>query len=485
MSRSLTSLPFGLAACAVAIALHAPARAQCEPSTGFFFGTPLGLSIADGSVPGVGGADLRFKEHGARTTVPGQWPNQAGFPTLRLEDILAATVCNNLGAPLPDVDAISMGEDFILVDANGVLAVPRNRWGAITLSVTTRTRGARGSVIAAEVARPGGAAADLFTYVLHGSALPAELVGVTDRSLDQDEIDLGADGDIDALDLFAPTTRQLPAVTSELLSPIEIYFSVSPATIPRVPAVWWGGTPRSAATIFLVRENPFTGGFTCPRVWRRFDQLGLAQSEDIDALSYDKRQCKLLFSTKTRGRNQILYLDPCLDGRGPNPVPVVDTSGTPITTNIGILEEDDVDAICTLDPSVRRGGGRVNNITYFTMGSPMDRLVRFPGRVDAGAFRHLEGVGDAYTTWLTGWTPSGPQRGFGVLFANFPAAPGLFVVDVVNRDPAALGCRGATRYRLPIPPALPPFTSTVDLIWVAVTADFGEATDAWPIRIHF
>ncbi|MBM4063894.1 MAG: hypothetical protein FJ265_22775, partial [Planctomycetes bacterium] len=77
--------------------------------------------------------------------------------------------------PIPaalDLDALSLGLDWIPSDGAGNAVVPPGNWAAFTWSVRRSTLGAPGSLVAREVAQPDGAAGDVFAYVFPGSTLP-------------------------------------------------------------------------------------------------------------------------------------------------------------------------------------------------------------------------------------------------------------------------------------------------------------------------
>jgi hypothetical protein len=457
-----------------------PVAAQC--STSPFVGAPLSLSIAGARPGALDPAELYLKPDGFRSSAPATWSPLRGVPDFRL-----LPVFRNCGtAPFPDVDAISHGEDWILADdATGRIVMPQDRWGGLVFSVTPPTVGAAGSAIRAESSSAGGAAGDVFGYMLPGSVLPPELVGVTERAHDSSEIDLGAaDPDLDALDAPLPMWRLQPGIRAAMLPPPRLLFSFSAATLGRVPAPWWAGTTPSGATIFQVVWSVPNASWSCPRVWKTYAELGLRAQEDVDALSVDLRNERILFSTTTRSRDPILFLYCGTDLA--NPVPYSDPAGTPVSTQVGLIGDDDIDAICALDPSVR-GNATGLHAFAFAMGTPVPKLGLFAAaEVASSAFRVYEGGVDAWRTFVSGW-PTGAVRmpGVAVLLLSIPnGPPGFLAVTVVPRDPADPVCGAPESATIPVPAAIDLTGTQVDLHWFVADQAISAVGEAWPIRVR-
>src|SRR5690606_35745941 len=114
-----------------------------------------------------------------------------------------------------DVDAVSLGEDWVIADAQGRIQMPNNRWAALTVSVTPGTKGVAGTPLAAEANR-NGAHSDVFSWTLPGSAVPPEFLG-TARGVDAEEMSFRRE-DIDALDGFVPLFGLHPGVMQGALT---------------------------------------------------------------------------------------------------------------------------------------------------------------------------------------------------------------------------------------------------------------------------
>ncbi len=487
-ARSIVRAPSPRAAwLTTALLSTVPVAAQCVPSRGPFAGAPITISLQDGSANGVRGVELRHKEPGFTTTMPARWSGPSTAPDFNLDTVMA-----NCGAAgnLPDVNAFSIGEDWVVADAAGRVNVPANRWAGLTLSFTSNTRGRRGSVLEREVNAADGALGDLFSYVVRNSDLPNEMVEVLERANDSAELGLPRGADIDALDHFVSQFQQGPILRGLLLDPPTMFFTVSQATLNRVPQApnndWFGGTPPSAATIFQVRRASVTAGWTCPRVWKTFADLGLRQADDIDALAVDLRNQKILFSTTSPLRNPILVLD--YSQESANPVPYSDQNGVPISDKIDMVEDDDVDAICAIDPSTRGNAAGIN-IAHYMMGTPRDKVFGFPNaRVDASAFRFrsLNLRGDRIRTQCIGWPHNGNENGFAVLLAS-PLNTTVPLIDVAYlRRTARPGfCGDPLSVDVQLPAAFAAIQGfSLSFRWVVFDENLNGLTEAFPLRIN-
>lgn len=266
----------------------------------------------------------------------------------------------------------------------------------------------------------------------------------------------------------------------------QFFFSVSNATIPRVPGAWWSNTPRSGASVFVMTWLG-TAGWTQPQVWRRFDQFNLDQSEDLDALSVDLERQRILFSTKTRTRNQILfqYFGTLLAAA--DPVPYTDQGGMNVSEKIGLIENDDIDAICAGDPSVRGTGGTPRNPLFLGIGTPFPGLFQNPTRVTSSSYRHAIGAREYIDTHMVGWPPNtGPGPGLAVLFLTprpLQAPAPVVLVDIQPRNPGNPFCGDPRSVRIEIPAALSLGYAQLGLRWFALDAAGTEFAEAAPLRI--
>jgi hypothetical protein len=223
-----------------------------------------------------------------------------------------------------------------------------------------------------------------------------------------------------------------------------------------------------------------------PQVWRRFADLGLAQSEDIDALAVDEVQDKVLYSCTGTARDQFLAADFGTDG-GPPPPLTVSANGQPISTNVGKVQNDDVDAVCTLDPTIGSIGGPPPGGDDFgsSVGSPRTGLLGVPS-VHGSAFRRRTPGQTFFDTWMVGWPPStGVTAGIALLFVTLGNDVTLIPVGPIHlRDTMDPVPGNPCTEALPIPAAFGLTGTRLTFRWVAIDAGFTEIAEAWPVQVH-
>lgn len=391
------------------------------PPDGPLVGLQLAFSIDPATAVGTAGtreAQPYWKRNGSRSSLP--------TPTSTvLTNFSPALVFGPyMAPPYPDIDAMSMGLDFIPANSFGQVEVDFGHWNFMVFSVRRGTAGEIGSAINAEVGTTGGNEADFFHYVFRGaSCIPPEFIDRTFKLADSSEVRLPAPAEVDGADLMMTLyplenvlTPSLGLPTCPTACPV-VYYSFSAATLSRVPPAWWGGTPISGATIF---SSTWTGlGWTMPAVAYTPFMLGLLDCEDVDGLAidlYDPRGIQILFSTTSAGcmpRDQILFLQcPCDFAL---PVPLQYATGEPVSSRIGIdrsRRDDDVDAICIGDP-ICSGSHFWEPVKFErTIGYPWSGSFTFgfPRRLAVQALREPLPVGSgfSYTLFVTGGHPGGP-----------------------------------------------------------------------------
>ncbi|MBM4061965.1 MAG: hypothetical protein FJ265_12850 [Planctomycetes bacterium] len=392
---------------------------QTDPSEGPALVLAQGFSVDGASViPGAGPGTLLLTRSDFSDTAPDPWVPAPGMP-----DFSAMLG----GLPL-DLDAFSIGLDYIQSTPNGLAVIPPGHWAAITFSVTRGTVGTAGGRIAYEAVRPGGAAADVFFYVLPGSALPSGLVDRTMRSQDSDEISAqptGVSGNIDAHDLYVGLFyRDNPQLVAVL--PFQsVFFSVTAAAVPLVPSAWWGAAPASGATI--LRRDWIGGAWTPVQPAFTPADFGLGAGEDVDALAVDLLRGHVLFSTTrpaaTPGaplRDPVLYHRIGTPGNfvyctsAGNP-PIVQ----PVSTRLGLSGPggiDDVDGVCALDP----GPGSQPPLSH-VIGTPQQRIYPAPARIAVAVSRRRSpgGSTEEFVATMSGWPiPNTPNPGLAFVGVN-------------------------------------------------------------------
>jgi len=453
--------------------------------------------LASGVTPCVGGAttpDGRTLIHpnGFAQTAPLQFPATLQAPP-DLRFILSLH-----GAPTTlHCDDYSTGVDDILVDENGVLEVPAHLWSVWSFSLRQGAVGNPGSVVAQE-ALTGNVGSALFSYVLPGSGLPDEVVGVVERSHSGDDLGLpDASTDIDGIDqplMFGidqgladngTSVLQEPGFPAFQHSPRTILFTVSDATKALVPPTWWLGSAPSGATIFLTEVNPFTGTWLQPQPFMIYSDLGLDVTEDIDGLAVDLAKESVLFSVTGTARDQFLFLGFGTDGN--EPVPVVKTNGTRVSDSVGIDVDDDVDAICTLDPNLEAVNLMVPGGDGFgsTCGAPRDGILGPVPEISGSAYRRYEGGVIRFDTFMVGWpSSSGPTPSLALAFLTTGDNIDPILIDGVQvRDPNNPIPGDPQTTSFDVPPSLALQNFRVTLRWFNLGWFTGQLDEAWPIQV--
>jgi len=483
-------------------------RAQCvQESMPPFAGGQFFLSYRSiaNSPPGL------LKCEGFTPAGPVVWPTPAPTPTTpdfdlghALRNLLSPSCSIGPTSPLPDIDAMSIGMDWILATADGFVDVGPNSWGALTFTVSPESRGASRSAVALEAQQPEGPAADVFSYCLRGSSLPSYLVGRTWRAHDSAEMGVPGRNEIDALDQFIAMYRLDPQVQSAMPARLParptLYFSVSAATVGAVPPLWWGNlsaVERTGAVVFQTTWDPAARRWGCVTVWRTARTLGLEPCEDVDALAIDIERAMMLFSTvhdsRCANRDQILFLDLNADGVA-NPVPYqthTENGDVPVTVDAGIPNPDDVRAICSLDPlTLRRGTNSPApfNVLRISIGTPTTGLT-FPGiarTLDATTFLRCFTGAPALATYGLGWPDGVPAAGVAAAFLTVPGVPAAPVLlAAFARDPTPTYCGDPQEISLPIPAGLRLLVpaARIEISWVALRASSSRLGQAHPVAI--
>ena len=455
-------------------------------------GPLLGASVAIAVDGGVGAdADARTLIHpnGLHTAVQ-LFPAGSGQPDLQ-------TILAQHAAPNLDIDDISSGRDDIMVDPNGFTDPPQFGWGMFTFSFHPGAQGAAGSRLAAEPAADRAAA--IFSWILPESEVPPPLIGVVERSHSRDELGLQHNENVDSLDVpLLLGMDQGSWLTIEpgfqsLLPPIrEIYFTVANNSLANVPASWFidpatgGPIPASGATVLVTREVAGTPLWTVPQIYRTYSDLGLQQADDIDALAVDATRNELIVSCVGHAYDQLLFIDATTDG---TPRPIKQPGGIPVSTAIGSAGNDDIDAVCTLDPQVRitgSGSGWVPDDFGAACGTPRTghQTHLYPVGMQAAAFRRYENSQSHYDSWMIGWPPNtGQGPGWAILGLTFDeTTQPRSTVAILPRDP--LRTNGDPQFfSQAIPPSFVLIGVPIMFRWFATDAGGSEISQAWPVKV--
>lgn len=432
---------------AVALCALAPTPLAQVMSKGLMLGAPMTVLVGPGTISPSGPLDsarLHGKPVGYEPYAPDALPSLPTGPVFTA----AALFGDGVSPPAFEVNAISLGLDPVPAStpAGGIslvtLAGPDD-WGMLSFSVTRSSLGAPGSLLAYERSQPGGAAADLFTYILPGSDLPAGLsdcypIDQTHRSLDALEMDLSDGtslGDLRGLDFFMGLYESGEPLQSLLPGHPRVFFSIEHdgifppgGAVSLVDPAWFGGPANmSSATILVTTWNPGTLSWNPPVVFLSYAQLGLDIEDDIDALSVDFVECKALFSIRrtpvsTLG-DQLQIVDWCVEGPGVNvgTWSCNDGSGTePVANRLGMAADDDIDGTCTEDPGVQ---GLILPVAY---GVPVGK-VKNKKTIAASMFRDQATAGPTITIMAEGLPTTGLPRLL-ELYIGLPTVPGLEII---------------------------------------------------------
>ena len=394
--------------------------------------------------------------------------------------------------PALDIDDYSTGRDELLFSCDGTLAVPPNSWSVWSFSLTTTAVGEAGSVIAEE-ALNGDVGAALFSYVLPNGSLPDEVEGETLRSHSRRDLGLNVGDEVDGIDfqLILGLDQGLnnngaaidvePGFASLIPATPRFYFTVSSATKHLVPAPWWSGTPQSGASVFCSTWLSPTAGWSRPFVFRPFFDLGLGQNDDIDALAYDFVNDRILFSLVGTSRDQFLTINQCVDG--PMVEPIKLANGNPVSESVGKGTTDDVDAVCTLDPTRPSGGPPPLHEFGNSVGSPRPGLLGIP-QVSAAAYRRYEGGVTHFDTFMSGWPPvAGPDIGLAAVWLTSGNNLDYLLVDVFLRNPGNPQVGDPQSATVVIPPALALTGMPFTFRWAAIDLVTVEIGEAWPVEV--
>ncbi len=475
------ALPFLFAG----VTLVAGLSAQC--SEGPFVGAPFAMSFAEGGGGVFASHQSYHKGLGFLAVAPSTWTGPAGMP--HFDFALAVQGCSGWLSPLPDIDAMSVGKDWILADdATGRAVVPQDRWGSLTFSVTRGTLGRPGTALRTESSsRRDAVGGDLFSYILPGSAMPGSLVGVAERVHDSREIDSGAIAqELDALDHFAHLFTSEPFVQTAMGTNLQWFFSLSNAHLGRVHPFVWNGTTPSGATIFQMTWQPSTSTWSCPQIWKTYAELGLNATEDLDALAVDLERQRILFSTKSAARDPILFLYYGTDMAVP--VPYANAQGQPVSGDIGLIDDDDVDAVCAIDPSVRASTAGLSPYAFF-MGTPRPKQFLFlpPADLSSSAFRETVAgpANSSYRSFVKGWPATGVGPGVAALFWSLADQPGTLVpFTVLARHPLSAICGDPISAQIPVPDLPASRGVQVDLRWFVADQALVSIHEAFPIQVR-
>jgi hypothetical protein len=482
---------------AAPLVLAALAPVAAAQSAGALVGTPatvlVGPGTASSTIGMLSGSELYRKAVGfVGFPVPGPAVDAPGDPVFTTTEMFGGGVA----PPAFEVDALSLGLDVVpsKMPDLGVAEVDfmaTGGWGTLLYSVSPGTQGTPGSLIAQEQAGAGGAAADLFSLMLPGSAIPPVLADCypddePQRALDALEMEL-LGGDITSADVTMQLYQLGSPVKPAETSPV-VYFSVAHDSVfppgggpSLVPPEWFDCGFPSGATVLRTRwivspADPMGGFWTQPRVHLSYDHLGLGLHDDIDALAVDAERSMLLFSIR---RTPMTTLDQqlqvagwpvdattCADMNGAvkvgiYTVPSTDADGAvPVATHLGIGPVGEVDSVCVIDPATQ------TSVLAAAFGTP---AIKVPGtkQLACGVYRDDDSLYalPAITVTVAG-IPTVPPSGT-VKVELYLLVPGS-VLQILSQPFATFG--GLDHAELPLAHSLlggpMPLNAVASFFWV-------------------
>lgn len=474
-------------------------------SGGPLMGFPAHIMLAQGSFAAGGTTPLPVRDAYAK---------KAGFqPVLAVTtvaagapDFTAAAMFGPPGGGLPAfrVNALSIGQDYVFADANLRLPdVISGRWGALLYSVSRNSPGVAGTAVAVEAARADGPGADLFSWIYPGSDPSLLLcftsaIGVVQRATDSTQMDLwnGTNrSEIDAVDPFMQMYELGIATIAGLPSEPWLYFSVPYVAIhppgggaSTVPAIWFGGSTPSSATVlkrrWLLTPTPHWGPV---QVHLTYLQLGLTEFDDIDALAVDEDAGLMLFSLTptpmqpvvSPGQQLMIACWTC----GPDGPVRAETykklDGTEVAGETGQGSTGEIDATCSVDPA----------LFAQSMPSPAGCPPGFGITLTQSLFRTCpssSSVGSIATT--VGSLPATGTSAIVVLLVGLPGPGGSLTQNPFTESLFLLPADGqgggrAIRYLFEKPFLTQTYGVPLDFLWAALVQGSIEFSPGMRIRV--
>jgi len=293
------------------------------------------------------------------------------------------------GIPMPDYSfapaSLPLWHPFALYDvpldaiSTGRSRIPRHNgdgapqlggtvnWLAVTVSVSSASTGGPSSLFQRIVNQNGNPGAELVSrYLDPAGVLPSEIGERTLLEASRSELGYGLASahDIDGFDyaLGMMTYNEPEWVVLFREDENEFYFSVPAGWADANPTsiFWYDGVswhPPHGGDIYRMTWDPETMLWGAPQVEVPWTALVHESDDlDVDALDVDPENGVVVFSaTQDSGWSSQLMIFQEPQGTQPGfpPVPLANSGGGRVTTDIDIADNDDeVDAVCTFDPEL-------------------------------------------------------------------------------------------------------------------------------------
>jgi hypothetical protein len=269
------------------------------------------------------------------------------------------------------------------LDAAGRLDLG-NRWGALLYSITNESPlGDPANPITGQV-DPG---AHVLSHVVQTSTgIWPGLLGVT--QLAQTPQDMGlhfgpvARPELDGMDFAIPLLAMNLGATNGVLfvNPNEFYFSVTRdsanALASHSAGNYFGTQVASGAGIYKISYVPTGLGryaWSAPVVFASPADLGLdAQADEVDAIAVNGPMGTAIFSTELglpHGVNQLQSFQVAAGG-ATTVTTLVNANGGGVSGEAKLTDEDDIDALCGIDPEGAQYSRWVGTPISFSAASP-------------------------------------------------------------------------------------------------------------------
>jgi len=422
-------------------------NAEPQFSQGPLAFTPAAFSYK--AVGGVEGAAIRMKRPGFKQ-LEARFVSPPGRPNYdKATDFSGLAASLRPSGPL-DIDAMSVGLDWVMADSAGHVSVDDKRWGIVSFSVTHNSKGLPNSTISKESTR----GSDIFAFIPRhannslASGPKERFENKTVRALDSTEIakDMPSGAEIDAFDIHMNLYRLDKDIYDTVkawgnrygLAQPKFYFSVSAATADRIPDGWNHSAKKSGATIF---ERTWLGErWSVPKVFLDWSQFkGVGPTFDVVAIAVDARQkCLLLSIVEPEGstwktyRNPLLYFSYAATESSAELQVYSYGDDDPVSDDADLKDTDTIDGVCSLDPTFV--SPKDVSPVAFMIATPVNRqgykygttTLTFPkvGSLSASAFRDHRGsdpaTGILFQMYAAGWPQAGPGDGLTVHYLSVP-----------------------------------------------------------------
>lgn len=394
--------------CAAACTLATSATAQVTTTTSSFHGPPLGYIVG----PDTTDVDSVLLDENLIYIHQSSLVLEPPIELLSVHSHFDPSLIFG-SPPYPEFNSFAIGEGWIVSDDNGIAEFSDpEAWGAILFAPDA------GSATSGTI----------YSYGIRESALADPLIDEVQQAASPNEIGLDpATVSIRGLDPNIALYTTDEEAISLLPEPLQIYFTVTPATVNDLPSYL---SEKSAATIYTAVYN---NGWTVS-VFAGSSDLGISNLDEITALEVDRARGKMLFafpdSSAPYGGHLKVAISDYWDITGspeawPTDWSVFDYRYEDLTLVLERLFENldgFLGGLCMVDPGLDSGPVMGYDAIY---GRPIPQQTSGLPEISAAVFRHgsAGNFGNVRATML-GW-PGGTR------------AQGTAILEVFTSDPTS------------------------------------------------